>query len=477
VGVGQQILEYSSLDGSLDESMFIILGEQTYATVNFETTLKNNSWWWKDVILTLPPDTNQQQVQMSSIEPKPSSLRIDRDGNIVSVYRIGPQSSRKVKAVAQVVIKSASYDLKSADGSDKIDTSLVANYTKLTDNWQPIGIEVVLKGDENSAQKVQAVYEAVLSKAKADRSQDAAGLSVSERNNSLKYTDWLVGELRSRGIPARAVLGLTMSNGDYLNGPHQHAWAEGYVAGVGWITLDPWLGTYGDSFGVADPLRLALAVWGIEDNKPPVDLGIANINFNDKAEAVGKEVITVTAKRYVFLPFVAITNIQTQRGSGGIVDQVVLRTDKGDIVMGSQSPFQNGVVRYLTLGLPSFSSSTVSFGSDISGEFEPWVDQAQVTVSYLPLIILLGVLLIWFVGGRLYHRFRGHRSSSRRSKASKEALTLHDEAVGGDIEIEDLIPNPPAYALSPPARGQKDSDESSQLPDHKQTPNRQIRVQ
>lgn len=456
VGIGKQIIEYSNQSGEVSDTFIITFSETAYAELAFTATLKNNSWWWRNMIVTLPPDTNQQRVVLDSIEPKPSKIQLDKDGNIIAIYRIGPLGQRNVSAKAYVSVKGTTYKMADAKPNNSLGTDIATNYTKITDIWQPLGLDVQFTSEESVDVKVKTIFDAVVDRAKEDQAPKTDKLSVTERNSSLKYADWLVGELRSRGIPSRIVLGLSMSDGSRLLDARQHAWAEAYIAGVGWVTLDPWLATFGNNFGVSDPLRIGLAVWGIEDSKPPVDLGITTVSFINELPQFDEQTASLKLTKYVLLPFVSVMVFDSSIGAGGIVDNLQIQSDKGDIALGSQAPLQSWTVRSLRFGMEAFSSETANIGIN-DGTFSAWGEATSSRLSYLPLAVVAGIIvtvgLIWVI------RRRG--GGQRRRKPSKESLMLHDEALGGEIEIEDLITRN-RFSKSPTPTG----EQSESLPDH-----------
>ncbi|HEX9679320.1 MAG TPA: transglutaminase family protein, partial [Candidatus Saccharimonadales bacterium] len=253
VGVGQQILTFTD-KGPMSKSALIVFGDSTFVTVSQTTTLKNNSWWWKNLTLTLPPDTNQQMARLKSITPEPSNVRLDKDGNMVAEFRLGPLASRDVEVKTEVAVSGLSYSLENAVNIDQADPLLIERYTRLTDVWQPAGLEIAAAQDDTAADVVEKVFAAVVAEAAAGLDSTEL-LNVAARNASLELSDRLVGELRHRGVPAREALGLIMTDGNRLLAePKPHAWVEAFVAGTGWITLDPWLGVLSGQFGGADPV-------------------------------------------------------------------------------------------------------------------------------------------------------------------------------------------------------------------------------
>ncbi len=111
IAVGEQLFTYENKTGPVTDSISLIFSEGVTAVMDVSTELKNDGWWWKTVEMTLPPDTNQQQVILSSLEPSPTNVRLDQDGNIIAQYKMGPKKSLNVKAKALINVNNLSYDL------------------------------------------------------------------------------------------------------------------------------------------------------------------------------------------------------------------------------------------------------------------------------------------------------------------------------------------------------------------------------
>lgn len=441
VGIGQQLLDFADKDSQLDESILILFGRSTTAQVTIATTLKNNGWWWRDVTLTLPPDTNQQRVTLDSLDPAPSNVRLDRDGNILAVYRIGPLGQKDVTAKMNLAVSGLSYDLDEALPLDQTDPGLVQRYTRLTNAWRGQGFEVELAEDANSAEIAEAVYDAVVERIRAEEDNIDQMLQVKDRTPPLKYADWLVGELRSRGLPARVVLGLVYTDGErLLTEPKQTAWAEAFIAGVGWMTLDPWLGAHNGNFGSSDSLHIGLGLWGMEDNRPPVPTDGATVVFSEEHPPEPTEPQRqVTATKYVVLPFFSVFQINTSHGEMTIVDDIANEVNGQRYLVGSVAPGGYASQRLPVLGMRAFGSENVKAGSLVGDQFSLWAETTSKT-SYVPLIVLIGLIIIgWLVWRRLNNR--GPRK--RRFRPSKESLMLHEEATGGEVESENLVSSAP----------------------------------
>lgn len=75
---------------------------------------------------------------------------------------------------------------------------------------------------------------------------ESASWTLSERRGTCdEYANLLIAMLRAVGIPARYVTGVAYSNLPSINGFGNHAWAEVYFPGHGWVPFDPTYGQHG----------------------------------------------------------------------------------------------------------------------------------------------------------------------------------------------------------------------------------------
>lgn len=459
ISIGKQVLIYSNDKGPLKDSVMLLFGEKSVAEVSINTTIKNDGFWWKTYGVTLPPDTSQQQVILQSIDPSPSNVYLDEDGNMIAYYRIGPKKSKQISAKLLVQTNTLSYALESSKTISDIDQALVDRYTRLTDIWQPVGIDYQAKADTPVAEIIKKVLDGVTQRIN-ESGLNTGAIQISDRTNALKYTDWLIGELRSRHIPARAVLGKVMSNGSQLlSQPQDHAWVEAYTPGVGWVTLDPVFATQSDYFGVTDVLHVGLGLWGIADNRPPVLLGDTTVQYGQIPFEVPAGSAHVKATKYMLLPGVAIMQITATNAPGFIKDNVSALSDSESYSLGSLAPLQTVVERQLRFGAKAFSNEQIEFGIGNSAQLDSVLASATSSVNWLPFGGLIILVILGFV-------FKFTRRRGRvKFKPSKESYVLHDEDTGGDIEDADLI----SHHTKPIATPNSKQPETAKLPLNNQT--------
>lgn len=439
ISVGKQVVSYSNEAGPLNESITLLFGETAVADVSVNATLSNSSFWWKTVRFALPPDTNQQQVLIQSIEPEPSAVKLDPDGNVVVEYNLGPKQDVSVVASALVQVNSLAYNTDSSQTINDIDQQLKDRYTAATENWQPQNFDIQV-GDSPVVDIVRQIQDAVIQTVTDDIS--SSPLNVPSRSQGLKYADMLVGELRSSGIPARVVLGKVFSDGnELLSEPINHAWAEAYVPGIGWMTLDPAFSTHADYFGATDVTHVGLVLWGINDDRPPVSLEATNVSFGESEFSVPEEQPHITARKYIIFPGISVLSTSVQTPAGAIVDNTAVKTvsDGAIIPLGSLAPLQTAQNRTLRMGGSAFSSETIEYGL-LSGDELLASASQESSLSYLIVFYEIAVIIIaLFIVGVI----RLRRNRLNRTARSREAVQMHEEAEGENIEEENLIHTPP----------------------------------
>ncbi|MDX1766046.1 MAG: transglutaminase-like domain-containing protein, partial [Candidatus Saccharimonadales bacterium] len=277
-------------------------------------------------------------------------------------------------------------------------------------------------------------------RAVADEAQNDtfSAVDLAARDHGLKYSDQLVGELRSRGIPARLVLGKVWSNGSrLLESPLNHAWAEAFAPGLGWMTLDPLMSSNTDYFGTTNVTHIGLVLWGIADNRPPINLDTVNVRYTDKEFSTMGDQYEVSAKKYIVLPGISVLSISVQTPPGSIQDNTAVRTgsDSAVIPLGSLAPLQTARTRTLRMGGGAFNSESIEFGT-LNGENLNVTATTDTQLSYLLVFYELGaILLLAVIVGVVKLR---RRRLSRR-KTSHDSVLMHEEAEGDNIEDQNLV--------------------------------------
>ncbi len=444
-GIGTISHTWSSETGAIKQASGLLYGDNAVAKLTFKTTLQNDGLWWKTTSVTLPPDTNQQRIFVTSLSPQPKTLKLDRDGNMIAEYRLGPRQKIDVTAEMTASLNNYVYKLEQGLSLDTIDRVLVERYTVLNSAWKDGDFEADDEVADDTAKLIQAVYNTVAAE-KIDGDDD---YQVAQTRANM-----LIGELRANKIPARQVFGVAFGDGKRtLDQAKPHAWVEAFMPSSGWITLDPNFEQHGNYFGVADAQRIALGLRGFDADFPPDSAKNYTISYVDEDQpATPTMQPELKATKYMILPGVALEVISVDMPAGMIVDNAGVRVgDAGAIHhLGSVAPLQKIRLRSLGLLASAFSSESVMYGifpNGQAGEGSQEVAKVTSSVSYLPMLGLIAVGVLLYVSKFGIHTLRSrlgaHGSSTggnATQPAAKDSLVVSSDVSGDSIEALDMLP-------------------------------------
>ncbi|MBP9719266.1 MAG: transglutaminase family protein [Candidatus Levybacteria bacterium] len=256
--------------------------------------------------IALPPDTNYQEVEILSMDPKPLNVEKDRDGNWLAQYSLLPSEEKEV--IVKGKIKVHLLPKEQPQTSEEL-----AVYLLPKKYW-----DVKSKEIQELAQTLktpQAIYAYVLKTLSYDfsrvteRKVRLGGAIVLQNPTSavcLEFTDLFISLSRAAGIPAREVDGFGYTkNGTQrpvsLEDDILHAWPEYYDSEKKtWIMVDPTWGntTKGvDYFDVLDFSHIAFVIKG-HDSSYPVPAG----GYKLPGRKIGKDVIITPVVDTSFSP-------------------------------------------------------------------------------------------------------------------------------------------------------------------------------
>ncbi len=432
---------WQNKNGPIETAVGVLYGDRSLANLTYAQTLSNDSYWWQTQTIVLPPDTNQQQIFIDEVTPRPSNVRLDVDGNVLLDYRLRPRQSVDVSISIKAAINSYTYSLGSSLLVNDIDTKLVERYTELNDTWKDTDITTEDVESTPAAELVEQIYDAVAE-------QYAETNAANPFEASKLRANALIGELRATKIPARLVIGAAFGDGSRtFTEPQAHAWVEVNLPDVGWVTLDPTFEQKGDYFGVADVQRIAFALRGFDPDYPPESLESFSISFSDEEPPVVPEMKpTIAARKHMILPGLTLDSVTVTMPGGVIVDNTGVVIG-GDAVssLGSLAPYQSVTLRSASVLAAAFTSESVQFGT-LSGGVLNEADvtvQTTMTVNYLPMIILLGgSVLVFLIAKFIVPKLHGRKSKkdSKKSKSEKsKGMKIAEDNAGDDIENVDML--------------------------------------
>ncbi len=226
--------------------------------------------------IALPPTTNYQDVYVTSLNPKPTNVRVDTDGNWLAEYILTPSQNIEVKADGDI---SVSLYPKEA--------SLTGEQRRLYTQEKPYWTQnAAIKTLAKQLQTPEAIYNYVVGHLQYDFSrvndnqQRLGAIRILDKPSSavcLEFSDLFVALARAAGIPAREIDGYAYTQNTKerplsLVKDVLHAWPEYYDdTKKQWVMVDPtWGNTTGgvDYFHTFDFDHIAFSIKGANSSYP-----------------------------------------------------------------------------------------------------------------------------------------------------------------------------------------------------------------
>lgn len=228
--------------------------------------------------IALPPDTAFQKVYIQKIEPKPTNVTVDQDGNWIAVYDLSSRQRVDVTVSGAVQIF-ASYRSFTKATNKEINADLAA-----TEYWQVDDPKIKALAGELKTPK--AIYDYVSQNLHYDvgrvqpNVQRLGAVSALENPSQaicMEFTDLFIALARAAGIPAREINGYAYTENPEVEplglvADVLHSWPEYYDKEKGvWIPVDPtWGSTTGgvDFFNKLDLRHFAFVIHGQSSREP-----------------------------------------------------------------------------------------------------------------------------------------------------------------------------------------------------------------
>lgn len=228
--------------------------------------------------IAIPPDTAYQKVYFENIDPKPTNVTIDPDGNWLATFHLSPRQRIDVKVIGTVQIFSGPRPFPIPS------QTVLENNLKETEYWQinDSAIQTLARQLESP----RAIYDYVSQNFiyDVDRVQvnvTRFGASEALKNPGkaicMEFTDTFIAIARAAGIPAREINGYAYTeNPDIqplgLVADVLHAWPEYYDRNNRvWVPIDPtWASTTGGEnfFDKLDLRHFTFVIHGFDSTKP-----------------------------------------------------------------------------------------------------------------------------------------------------------------------------------------------------------------
>lgn len=230
------------------------------------------------VEIALPPDTSLQKVYFSQIDPKPSNIRVDGDGNWLGTFTLAPRQRIDITVEGSVQIFAGSRPFLPPSESTLEDNLLPTDFWQVSD---PVILELAHK-----YKTPRDIYNFVVNylsydfeRVKPNAVRLGALEAIKNPKNAIcmEFTDLFITIARAAKIPAREINGFAYTENPKIQplslvSDILHAWPEYWDSDKKtWISIDPtWGSTTGgiDYFNKLDLRHFAFVIHGTDPQKP-----------------------------------------------------------------------------------------------------------------------------------------------------------------------------------------------------------------
>ena len=396
--------------------------------------------------IALPPDTYYQRVYYENLEPRPSDIKVDPDGNWIASYDLSPGQKLDIAATGSVQLFS-----EPRDDIPKISEDVLRQNLKASTYWQTGDPEIVRLAQ--SLKTPEAIYNYVVNTLSYDYGQVSPNVqrkgAVDALNSPQKaicmdFTDLFIALSRAAGIPAREINGFAYTENPAIEplslvADVLHAWPEYWDSARSvWVPVDPtWGNTTGgvDFFNKLDLRHFAFVIHG-EDVTTPYPAGSYKlgtnpekdvfVNFGDLPENRNKKT-DIYAEVLDKIPFFPPRVKLTIKNSGDSAvynintsvyfDDKLERKDTVDTLL----PFENKVVEfripYSFLALNTPNNIKVYAGKSY---LQVPTDKSRLVIYNLVAVIVIITFIVLFAStrGKRVNIFDG--IPFRKNKSNKE---------------------------------------------------------
>ncbi|MGB9883180.1 MAG: transglutaminase-like domain-containing protein [Microgenomates group bacterium] len=259
--------------------IYAVFGDQQIYETQLYYHLKNPEVFPVSTEIALPPDTLYQKIFLESLEPLPSSVYQDEDGNFLAKYILKPKEEKTIlfKGKIVVYVKPQEELLFLVRKNSNNQKKYLLNQEKY---WQIKSLDKIdnLRSPEDIYYFVTNYLQYDYKKVNSNNKRLGAQAALMNPENAvcLEFTDLFVAAAREKGIMAREIEGYGFSYDSQLQPLSLitdvlHSWPEYYDDQLGlWRQVDPtWENTSGiDYFSSFDLNHITFVIHGKRSDYP-----------------------------------------------------------------------------------------------------------------------------------------------------------------------------------------------------------------
>lgn len=270
---GRQII----WDNPISRTVYAVFGDSQIYDLRLSYHLNNPNLFPVYTDIALPPDTLYQKLYIVSIDPKPTLVYSDDDGNYLARYYLNPKQTLPVSFVGSTEIT-----VKPREEVMPVIRNLVQNQKNylLTAKkyWTIPSTSPQLDSPSSIYRNVVSTLKYDYNKAASKNNRLGAASVLRSPNNAVcvEFSDLFIAWAREKGIYSREIEGYGFSKDPQLRplslvSDVLHSWPEFYdKASELWIQTDPtWENTSGiDYFSSFDLNHIVFAIHGKQPDYP-----------------------------------------------------------------------------------------------------------------------------------------------------------------------------------------------------------------
>lgn len=307
---------------------------------NLKYELDNSSFFPAVTSITLPPDTNYQDVTITNIYPAPINVTRDKDGNYLAWFEIPKRTKQQIQVngLVKLYINPKPGDFVKLSGDQQLAWTKSDHYWEANDaNIKAVLTGIFQKEQVNSTrEKVQLIYQYVVNTLKYDslrlgnleRMGAVTALSNRDKAVCMEFTDLFIALTRGMGIPAREMDGYAYSQNKKLRplslGENLlHAWPEYFDEKKGWVMVDPtWENTSGgvDYFNKFDLNHIVLAIKGVSSVDPQTTDNVTATISSSEFKPISKPEVEILMNDNLWAGLPASAEIKISNKGSSLLD-------------------------------------------------------------------------------------------------------------------------------------------------------------
>ena len=295
-------------DGLSGKNVTAAFGTNQILNFKLDFHLQNTEFLPMKQEIALPPSLKgQQEIYYESLEPSPTRIYEDGDGNLLAVYKLKPKSDLQIQLKGSAKISGRQINPTFGGKIHELPEDMIKEYSKPQKYWETDSpkikdlAEKLFDPKKNVVENAQKAYKYITENLEYDyeitkqdfieRQGALKALTQEEAWACMEFTDLFITLTRAMGIPARELNGFAFSEAenvvpvsiDLNGGDMLHSWAEFYDPNFGWIPVDPTWGTTSgiDYFTKLDTNHLAFVVKGA-DSEYPFPAGAYRVDTDEK---------------------------------------------------------------------------------------------------------------------------------------------------------------------------------------------------